>query len=226
MGSGTIGAATEREHGIVGVMSYVCVHQCSACLAENFGLRQLQQLATISRPLLFCRTTIPGQVRRFGFKSFRQNIRVFLHNFVYISSCPRIVTFACQGICIPYSCTVWLHLTFMWVSLPGGFWEWRLLIDDVERIVVIPGVSKEIESADTGVESGNFNQCAEIDLEIRIAIVPSSIRVEARQTGYPLIVTIIHPGGSHRQFAIRSKRSHIQDTESHLPNMVISNTVF
>lgn len=53
MGSGTIGAATEREHGIVGVMSYVCVHQCSACLAENFGLRQLQQLTTISRPLLF-----------------------------------------------------------------------------------------------------------------------------------------------------------------------------
>ncbi len=103
MGSGTIGAATEREHGIVGVMSYVCVHQCSACLAENFGLRQLQQLATISRPLLFCRTTIPGQVRRFGFKSFRQNIRVFLHNFVYISCRPRIVTFACQRICISYA---------------------------------------------------------------------------------------------------------------------------
>ena len=131
MGSGTIGAATEREHGIVGVMSYVCVHQCSACLAENFGLRQLQQLTTISRPLLFCRTTIPGQVRRFGFKSFRQNIRVFLHNFVYISCRPRIVTFACQRICISYATSIRSALSLMRIAMSSGFGKGRLLVNDI-----------------------------------------------------------------------------------------------
>ena len=63
-------------------------------------------------------------------------------------------------------------------------------------------------------------------MKIRITVVPSAVGIQSRQTGYPLVVAIVHPSGSHREFAIRSKGCHIQNTECHLPNVVVGNTVF
>ena len=56
--------------------------------------------------------------------------------------------------------------------------------------------------------------------------MPSPVRIKSRQARYPFIVTIIHPSGSHRKFAVRSESRHIQNTESHLPDMIVGNTVF
>ena len=39
MGCGTIRTASERKHGIVGMMPYVGIHQGSTCLFEDFGFR-------------------------------------------------------------------------------------------------------------------------------------------------------------------------------------------
>ena len=63
-------------------------------------------------------------------------------------------------------------------------------------------------------------------MEISVTVVPSSVGVESRQTGYPFVIAIIYPSGSHRQFTVCSKSCHIQNTESHLPYMNVGKTVF
>ena len=78
MGCGTIRAASERKHGIVGMMPYIGIHQGSACLFEDFGFRCPTDL--------FAMAAFPSGLSRwsnlhFGFESLRRGVRVFLHNF-------------------------------------------------------------------------------------------------------------------------------------------------
>ena len=114
----------------------------------------------------------------------------------------------------------------MRTSISTRFGEWGLLIDSVQSRILIPWVGEEIKSGQSAVKIGNFNQCTRVYREVRVAIVPGTVLVQAGETGKPYVIAVIHPSISLGQLAINSESSHGKNPERHLPDMILCNVVF
>ena len=55
--------------------------------------------------------------------------------------------------------------------------------------------------------------------------MPSAVFVQTGEACQPEIVAIIHPSVGFGQFTVNGKGSHCEDTEVHLPYMVVVNEV-
>ena len=84
---------------------------------------------------------------------------------------------ACQSIGISYACAVGSKYILMRAAVTARFGERRLLVDDIQRVSLIPGVGEVVVSGEARIEIGNFHKCAEVDVEVGIAVVPSAVFV-------------------------------------------------
>ena len=55
--------------------------------------------------------------------------------------------------------------------------------------------------------------------------MPSTILIQSRKTGDPFIIAIICPHGCFRNLTNCGKGRHCKNAESHLPYMIVCNTV-
>ena len=111
-------------------------------------------------------------------------------------------------------------------AVAARFGEWRLLVDDVQGISLIPGVGEIVEAGEAGIEIRHFHKCTDVDVEVGVAVVPGSVLVQTGEAGEPQVIAIVRPRIGFGQFTVNGKGCHGEDAEGHLPHMVVGDVVF
>ena len=113
----------------------------------------------------------------------------------------------------------------MSATVSSGFGKRRLLVHGVHDRTLIPWITEEIETGNGTVKVRNFDECAEVDSEITVAIVPGTVLVQTGESCQPYIVTVIRPYRCFGKITIHAECGECENAKCHLPDMVVSNMV-
>ena len=163
--STAVRAAAETEHGAFAGVVQIGGERSQAALREYMSHGQVFQARSVWQRFVALQAE-PCEATGFRGASLFEYIGLTGADMAHIVCGIRISRHTCQSVGVAYTRTARSQDVLMRAAVTARFGEWRLLVDDIQRISLIPRIGEVVITGKTGIEIRHFYECTEIDMEI------------------------------------------------------------